>query len=960
MTRLRRLFLALGLLAAAAPSLAAQADVPSLRWQTIRTEHFRIHYEPQLEAWAQKLASEMESVRLAVAGRIDYTPPQVIDILVEDPLNTPNGNAWPFLYSPAMRFWATPPSPASGLGNSRGWGEILSVHEYAHLAHLLRPSRAPFANLITFFSGIPVGPIAFGAPAWIAEGYATLIEGELTGAGRPNGVARPALIRTLALEGNLPTYGELDATARFQGGSMRYLLGSAYLEWLQAQHGDSVLPRLWRRSTAREKREFVPAFTGLFGDAPDRLYGNFTAEVIANAQTARRAIEAQGLAQGTLVQHWDWAVGTPAVSPNGKFIAVRRALPSGGSRVLVLAFPSDSMTAKDSAAAKKDSTERAKRREKDPEDVEDIQKYPKPLRVVASIGLTAGAAYDSPRWLPDGEHLLLSRVVPLADGRARPDLFTWNYKTKKIRRITRAAGIMQADALPDGKQAAALTCGSGTCSLLMVDLATGNTRGLAAGGIDRSYAGVRVSPDGKRVVSSRQRGALWDLVVVDIASGNTVVVGPQDGASRYSATWANDSTIVAVSEANGIQSIERIPLAGTPTVIVRTVGAASAPDVAPDGRTFWLDLHSRGYDLRVNDANSSVPMGAPLDVALAPVVRRVNTRLARTFDSVAVAPSRDYGAGPFGGTLLASTTTAPDGDSWSIGGNAGDPLGRVGMFFQAGSATRGGWFGGNTALTLRRFRPELQLQLFSAGHDPSRQGRNGGATLAPYDLRYNGGLAAVKYVRYGARGTSTVRLGLSTGSIDPSLAPSSDRAMGFASFATNAIFTKNPTRPLLTSLAVQYASGSTNNTDWHRVMGEAAIGIGGALGIRARGGETSANAPIFEQFVVGGTASPYIDAMVLSQRVEHLALPFGMRGGRRMAILSAETTGPFRLYHDWIAAGEELGAWDRVIGAEVAMQVPGLGVLRIPNGALKGGVSHGLEGMTRNATIGYLAVTFTP
>ncbi len=960
MLRLRALLLALGLLALGTSPIAAQTDVPSLRWKTIRTEHFRIHYEPQLEAWAQHLASEMESVRTAVAGRVGYTPPQVIDILVEDPLNTPNGSAWPFLYAPAMRFWATPPSPASGLGNSRGWGEILSVHEYAHLAHLLRPSRAPFSGLLTFFSGLPVGPLALGAPSWVSEGYATLIEGELTGAGRPNGVGRPALIRQLALEGYLPAYDELDATDRFQGGAMRYLIGSTYLEWLQAQRGDSALPQLWRRATARQKRDFVPAFTGIFGDSPDQLYGRFASEVTAQAHAARRAIEAQGLAQGTLVQHWDWSVGTPALSPNGKLIAVRRATPNGGSRVQVLAFVPDSMTAKDSAAVKKDSTQRAKRREKDPEDVEAFEKYPKALKVVATLGLSAGAAYDSPRWLPDGEHLLVSRMVPLADGRARPDLFTWNYKTKKIRRITRASGILQADAFPDGKRAAALTCGSGTCSLLTVDLASGATRTLAAGGIDRSYSGVRVSPDGQRVITSRQRGALWDLVVIEVASGNTVVVGPQDGASRYSATWADDSTIVAVSEAHGLQSIERIPLRGTPSVIVRTVGAASAPDVARDGRTLWLDLHARGYDLRVSEANASAPMGAALDVALAPVVRRVNGQLARDFDSVAVAPSRDYGAGPLSGTILASATTAADGDSWSLGGNAGDPLGRLGMFFLAGDATRGGWRGGNTALTWRRFRPELQLALFSAGHDPSQQGRNGGPAIAPFDLRYTGGVASVKYARYGARGASTLRVGLSSGAIDPSLAPRSDRTMGFASFATNAVFTKNPKAPLLTSLAVQYASGSTNNTDWHRVTGEAAIGIGGALGIRARGGETSANAPAFEQFVVGGTASPYIDAMVLTQRVEHLALPFGMRGGRRMAILSAETTGPFRLYHDWIAAGEELGAWDRVIGAEVMLQIPAQGIVRIPNGAFKAGVSHGLEGMTRNATIGYLAATFTP
>ena len=111
---MRRLMaVAAAVLLVAPANVMAQGEVPSLRWRTITTEHFRIHFEPGLEAWSEQLASQIEGVRSAVAARVGYTPPRIIDVLVEDPLNQPNGSAWPSLTYPAMRFWATPPSPTS-------------------------------------------------------------------------------------------------------------------------------------------------------------------------------------------------------------------------------------------------------------------------------------------------------------------------------------------------------------------------------------------------------------------------------------------------------------------------------------------------------------------------------------------------------------------------------------------------------------------------------------------------------------------------------------------------------------------------------------------------------------------------------------------------------------------------------------------------------------------------------
>ena len=70
--------------------------------------------------------------------------------------------------------------------------------------------------------------------------------------------------------------------------SMAYLMGSAYLEWLEQRSGPDSLRNLWSRMTARHRRSFDEAFIGVFGERPDRLYGQFVAELTASAMTIDR------------------------------------------------------------------------------------------------------------------------------------------------------------------------------------------------------------------------------------------------------------------------------------------------------------------------------------------------------------------------------------------------------------------------------------------------------------------------------------------------------------------------------------------------------------------------------------------------------------------------------------------------------------------------------------------------
>ena len=318
---LRRTLVALAALVAV-PQARAQQPRPWLDWRTVETEHFVFHYPSAYRAWTLALAQRMEGVRDQVGKVVGFVPQRRVHIVVDDPVNDANGTAFTTLDAPTIVLWPTPPDPREEIGNFRVWGELVATHEFAHMAHLTRPSRNRLRGLLWSLSPVPLGPIAANAPRWVIEGYATYVEGRVTGTGRPNHAWRAAVLRQFALEGRLPSYGQLSANGGWQTGNFAYLAGSAYFDWLSRREGDSSVTALWRRMTAKTVRSFDDAFVGVYGGGPAELYGRFVAEVTADALAFDRALSRDALVPGTLVQRLVRNTGDPAISPDGRFVAL--------------------------------------------------------------------------------------------------------------------------------------------------------------------------------------------------------------------------------------------------------------------------------------------------------------------------------------------------------------------------------------------------------------------------------------------------------------------------------------------------------------------------------------------------------------------------------------------------------------------------------------------------------------
>ncbi|WP_257313253.1 hypothetical protein [Geothrix fuzhouensis] len=320
--RLRILPPALAFLPALLCAATPRTQAPDAPWLTFTTAHYRIHCPAAFEDFGREVAGRVEGLHAQYLGLVGYAyenPHRPIDLLILDPMMEANGLAFPILQRPQVVLWKTEPETDSPIGHHRGWAELAVAHELAHMHHLLRPAREP--NLWRRWTAV-LGPLTEKSPRWVTEGYATLIEGKLTGSGRPHSAFRAAVLRQWAIQGKLPTYEALSGKGGFLGGAQAYLGGSAYLEWLETQAGDpKVLQTLWVRLAG--KRDFETAFSATFGFGPKDGYQRFCAELTHTALELERRARAEGLREGEVIAQLQGWVTDLALSPDGSKLLAR-------------------------------------------------------------------------------------------------------------------------------------------------------------------------------------------------------------------------------------------------------------------------------------------------------------------------------------------------------------------------------------------------------------------------------------------------------------------------------------------------------------------------------------------------------------------------------------------------------------------------------------------------------------
>ncbi len=630
----------LSALAALFVALPARAGDPELRYWTVTTPHFRVHYHDGLAELAQRVAGLAERAHAALVPELASAPSQVTQIVLSDSSDDANGLAIARPYNAILLLVNAPPD-MSALGGYDDWYDLLVVHEYTHVVHVDSTTGLP--GLINAIFGKLYTPNDW-QPRFVLEGLGVAMESEHTEGGRLGGTQYEMYLRADVLDGRVVPLDQLSNTPRrWPGSNLAYVYGSKFLSWISDVYG----PGTFAAVTADYSDDVIPfginrSLHRVTGRTYPELYQAFVADLERQVRITKQAIEARGLRQGVRLTRG----GQLAFSP--RFLAPRCA-PDGASSLVYVRDDGHDPAGLYRVPLSPDAG-----------DEHEL------LTRASSRGLAVapdcGLVFDSVA--PSRRRHLLSDLFELEAFERAP-----GGEEASRRRLSVGRRARSPDVSPDGRRIAYVTSRAGTTTLRIADRGEDgqleNARVLVPSVRYEQAFTPRFSPDGKRLAYGVWRtGGYRNLRVVELESGEFVELF-QDRAIDQQPSWSADGrTLYFSSDRSGVANVYAYELeSGRLQQVTNVLTGAYYPEVSPDGRTLvYVGYDSHGFDLyamplepsRFLEPGPALPPSSPR----APVPpRRYPVRPYSALPTLRpYSLGLRYGTGTFGNALTIQTT----------------------------------------------------------------------------------------------------------------------------------------------------------------------------------------------------------------------------------------------------------------------------------------------------------------
>ncbi len=660
-------------------SSPAWADDPYLRWWTLETPHFIIHYHDQEEALSQRVAVYSEQAHAILSVALGRSPSEKTHIVLDDTQDTANGFA-NVLPRNAIRLYAYGPEARSVLGDYDDWLRLLILHEYVHVLHIDTISGVP--ELINAVFGKIFAPNQL-LPRWYIEGLATWRESLHTGGGRIRSSLFGMYLRVAWLEGAFFDLDRLSGIPVFwPRGSNWYLYGSHFLDyvtrtrgegWMRAYHeaiGDDLLPY----GVNNTLRELIGEdFVGLYEEWRAHLAGRFEAEALR--------LRLEGLTPVERLTFKGNVIDTPRVRPGRREVTFYKN--DGFEDPCIFSHALDTGA----------------------------------IRCVVEVDGGGGPH----GWDATGRYAIYHASRFHLRAYAYNELLLHDAQTGEITPLTRGGRARDPDMAPSGRGVVYVEAGQGQTRLVWMDRVTRARRVLwrfeGLGQLD----GPRFSPDGRYVVvSAWVPGSGRDLYLVHVESGRRVRLTADDALDIEPSFSPEGDRVVFSSDRTGIYDIyevdlgevlkqapEALPEAASPPVrrLTRVLGGLFAPQIVQDGARRWLYVATYGKDGldlgRIDMATGVLPAAAAPASRVRPVVEYPAVSAAEVIEAEEPYQAWRYLAPLTAFPLLAFTNSGRDSYGLELLGY--DPVGlhtwsAVGEYFPEsesalalGSYTYRGW-----------------------------------------------------------------------------------------------------------------------------------------------------------------------------------------------------------------------------------------------------------------------------
>lgn len=550
---------------------SAQAGMfdPGADWQTIKSEHFRVHYAKKIEDVAQRAANILEEIYPEVTAKWEWKPWEYTEVILLDSSDGSNGLASTLPYN-WMLIYVTPPQPDSALAHYDNWLRMLLIHEFTHICEI--DAYGGLWRPVRLLLGKTVAPSGIN-PVWFKEGISQYDETIFTDGGRGRGSYSEMVVRASILDKDFPKIDEADGLGfTWPGYRTSYVYGIKFVQWLVDTYGEAKFIELDKRIRSsillaminhQAKQVYGKSFYALWNEwraSLEEKYAKFGSESFTQFESVVSSTK-------------DEQYSNPTLSPDGKRMVFTVTSPHKKAEIRV----------KDLESGK----------------VEVIRK---------------GQEGTQFSFSPDGTKLVYSAMGSYKRYYRYYDLWLYDFtaekKKGKLKRLTTGERAKDPDFSPDGATIIYVAGDKGADRVNIYDVEGKKSSNLIPVSSDFiQYGNPRFSPDGRYIATTVWRpNQGWRLYRYNAdGSGEKRLTQGSGLAIEASPTWSRDGKqIVFSTDESGISNIASIPSDGGAVRLVATTSTGLFEPTFVNGSEIYAQRYSsKGMD--IVKLNASIP-----------------------------------------------------------------------------------------------------------------------------------------------------------------------------------------------------------------------------------------------------------------------------------------------------------------------------------------------------------------
>ena len=281
-----------------------QYNHPELDWETIETDHFRIHFYSETELSARLGAFIADSIYNSVTKLYNYKPFNKTDIVFTDIDDISNGAA--YFYDNKIIIWTSPLD--FELRGSHKWLENVITHEFTHIVSIQSAQKfgksipGSYLQYIGYekekrpdvLYGYPNSLISYpipgtSIPPWLAEGAAQFMY--------PNAdwdnwdSIRDMILREQVINNNMLSWSELNTFGKSGiGNESVYNTGYAFSKYLAITYKPEVLSKIMKFLGKPGNYSINKAIKSATGKSGKEVYNDFSNILLKRYETLSESI----------------------------------------------------------------------------------------------------------------------------------------------------------------------------------------------------------------------------------------------------------------------------------------------------------------------------------------------------------------------------------------------------------------------------------------------------------------------------------------------------------------------------------------------------------------------------------------------------------------------------------------------------------------------------------------------